>query len=80
MNILNVNEASSKLYSLINQTAETHKPVVITGEKTNAVLLSEDDWNAISETLYLLSVPGMRESIQQGLKEDLSESSKELDW
>ena len=55
-------------------------PVVITGKRGNAVLVSEEDWNAISETLYLLSVPGMRESIEEELKQDLSESSKELDW
>jgi len=77
---LNATEARSKLYSLIDQTTNTHQPVVITGKRGNAVLVSEDDWNAISETLHLLSVPGMRESIKEGLRQDLSESSKELDW
>ena len=80
MTILNVTEARSKLYSLIDETTETHRPVVITGKRGNAVLVSEDDWNAITETLHLLSVPGMRESIKDGLKQELSESSKELDW
>jgi len=77
---LNATEARSKLYSLIDQTTNTHQPVVITGKRGNAVLVSEDDWNAISETLHLLSVPGMRESIKEGLRQNLSESSKELDW
>jgi len=80
MRILNATEARSKLYSLIDEATDTHQPVVITGKRGNAVLVSEDDWNAISETLYLLSVPGMRESIKEGLNQDLSDSSKELDW
>jgi len=80
MTILNATEARSKLYSLIDETTSTHQPVVITGKRGNAVLVSEDDWNAILETLHLLSVPGMRESIKEGLNQDLSDSSKELDW
>lgn len=80
MTILNATEARSKLYSLIDEATETHQPVVITGKRGNAVLVPEDDWNAISETLHLLSVPGMRKSIQEGLKQNLSECSKELDW
>jgi prevent-host-death family protein len=80
MNILNVTEARAKLYTLIDETAASHQPVIITGKRGNAVLVSEEDWNAISETLYLLSVPGMRESIKEGIEQDLSECSKELDW
>lgn len=80
MSILNVTEARAKLYSLIDETTETHQPIVITGKRGNAVLISESDWNAISETLYLLSVPGMRESIKEGLEEDISACDKEVDW
>jgi prevent-host-death family protein len=80
MTILNVTEARSKLYSLIDETANTHQPITIKGKRSNAILVSEEDWNAISETLYLLSVPSMRESIQTGLKESLESCSKELDW
>ena len=80
MTILNVTEARSKLYSLIDETANTHQPITIKGKRNNAILVSEEDWNAISETLYLLSVPNMRESIQSGLKESLESCSKELDW
>jgi len=80
MTILNATEARSKLYNLIDEAASSHKPIVITGKRSNAVLVSEEDWNAISETLFLLSVPGMRESIKEGLAEDLSKCSKELDW
>jgi antitoxin YefM len=80
MNILNVTEARAKLYTLIDETAASHQPVIITGKRGNAVLVSEEDWNAISETLYLLTVPGMRESIKEGMEQDLSECSKELDW
>ena len=80
MTILNVTEARSKLYSLIDETAITHQPITIKGKRGNAILVSEEDWNAISETLYLLSVPNMRESIQSGLKESIDSCSKELDW
>ena len=80
MNIINATEARAKLYSLIDETADSHQPVIITGKRGNAVLVSEEDWNAISETLYLLSLPGMRESIKEGMEQDLSECSKELDW
>ena len=80
MTVLNATEARSRLYNLIDEAASTHQPIIITGKRTNAVLVSEDDWNAISETLYLLSTPGMRESIKEGLNEDLAACSKDIDW
>lgn len=80
MTILNATEARSKLYTLIDETKKTHQPIVITGKRGNAVLVSEEDWNAISETLYLLSIPGMRESIKEGMEQDISECAKEIDW
>ncbi|MCK5508166.1 MAG: type II toxin-antitoxin system Phd/YefM family antitoxin [Desulfobacterales bacterium] len=80
MTIFNATEARAKLYNLIDEAAITHQPIVITGKRSNAVLVSEEDWNAISETLYLLSVPGMRKAIKDGVAEDLLECSKELDW
>ena len=80
MTILNATEARAKLYSLIDEAAETHQPIVIKGKKSNAVLLSEEGWNAINETLYLVSIPGMRESIMEGMATDDDECSKDLDW
>ncbi|MBK8814561.1 MAG: type II toxin-antitoxin system Phd/YefM family antitoxin [Methylococcaceae bacterium] len=80
MTTLNATEARSKLYSLIDETAETHKPILITSKRHNAVLLAESDWNAINETLYLLSVPGMGESIREGLATKLENCQQELDW
>lgn len=80
MSVLKATEARSKLYSLIDEAAETHQPIVITGKRYNAVLVSEHDWNAINETLYLLSVPGMRESIRKGMNASLAECSKDIDW
>ena len=80
MNIVNVTEARAKLYNLIDETASTHEPIVITGKRNNAILVSEEDWNALSETLYLLSVPKMRESIKEGLAENLADCSTELNW
>ena len=80
MTILNASDARANLYRLIDQTNESHEPVIISGKRNNAVLISEDDWKSIQETLYLTSIPGMRESIIEGMKEPLSESSKELNW
>ncbi|MFZ1829737.1 MAG: type II toxin-antitoxin system Phd/YefM family antitoxin [Candidatus Competibacteraceae bacterium] len=80
MTTLTASEARANLYRLIDQTAESHQPIHIAGKRTSAVLLSAEDWQSIQETLYLLSVPGMRESIKEGLAEPLSGSAKDLDW
>jgi PHD/YefM family antitoxin component YafN of YafNO toxin-antitoxin module len=80
MDILSATEARSNLYRLIDQTAESHKPLLIKGQRNNVILISEEDWNAIQETLYLLSVPGMRESIHEGIATPMDECAKELDW
>jgi prevent-host-death family protein len=73
-------EARAKLYRLIDQAASSHEPIIITGKRANAVLVSEDDWRAIQETLYLLSIPGMRESIREGLETPIEECAEDLDW
>jgi len=80
MTTVNVTEARANLYKLIDDASVSHEPVVITGKRGNAVLLAEDDWTAINETLYLLSVPGMRKSIIEGMQENLDETSTELEW
>jgi antitoxin YefM len=73
-------DARKNLYRLLDETSEAHEPLLITGPRSNAVLIGEEDWNAIQETLYLLSIPGMRESIRQGLKIPLEETSNEPGW
>ena len=73
-------EARSNLYRLIDETAESHQPIVIMGKRNKAVLVSEEDWSAIQETLYLLSVPGMRESIREGMDTPVDECGEELGW
>jgi antitoxin YefM len=75
-----VAQARANLYRLMDQTAESHQPITISGKRHDVVLLAADDWQAIQETLYLLSVPGMRESIKEGMAEPLEASNKELDW
>ena len=80
MNTLTASEARSNLYKLMDQTAESHQPIVITGKRSNSVLVSAEDWEAIQETLYLLSVPGMREIIKQGMAEPIESCAKELNW
>jgi len=78
MMTLTASEARASLYRLIDQAAESHKPVLISGERASAVLVSEEDWSAIQETLYLLSVPGMRESIKDSMAEPLAKSNRAL--
>ncbi|MDZ7853024.1 MAG: type II toxin-antitoxin system Phd/YefM family antitoxin [Halomonas sp.] len=73
-------EARSNLYRLIDQAAESHQPIVIMGKRNKAVLVSVDDWSAIQETLYLLSVPGMRETIREGMDTPVDECDEALDW
>ena len=80
MTTLTVSEARAGLYRLIDQAAESHKPIVISGKRANAVLISEEDWSAIQETLYLLAIPGMGESIKDAMAEPLVKSKKVLKW
>ena len=80
MTTLTASEARAGLYRLIDQAAESHKPVVISGKRANAVLISEEDWSAIQETLYLMAIPGMRKSIKDAMAEPLTKSKKVLKW
>jgi antitoxin YefM len=73
-------EARANLYRLIDETNESHQPVVISGKRSSAVLVAMEDWDAIQETLYLLSVPGLRESIKKGMAEPVEKSARELKW
>ena len=72
--------ARNSIYQLIDKTNENSEPIFITGKRGNAVLVSEDDWRAIQETLYLLSIPGMRESIIKGMKEPVEKCSSKIVW
>ncbi len=80
MSKLTASEARANLYRLIDEAAKSHNPIHITGKRHNAVLLSEDDWEAVQETLYLLSVPGMRESIREGLETPIAECDEAIEW
>lgn len=73
-------EARSNLYRLIDETAESHQPIIIMGKRNKAILIAEEDWSAIQETLYLLSVPGMRESIREGMETPVDKCDEGLDW
>ncbi|MBF56802.1 type II toxin-antitoxin system Phd/YefM family antitoxin [Halomonas sp. FeN2] len=77
---ISATEARSNLYRLIDETAESHQPIVIMGKRNKAVLVAEEDWSAIQETLFLLSVPGMRESVRDGMETPVDECDEELDW
>jgi antitoxin YefM len=80
MHAITASEARANLYRIIDETAQSHQPVVISGKRSSAVLLSAEDWSAIQETLYLLAVPGMRESIKAGRAEPLAKSAKAPKW
>ena len=80
MTPLTASEARANLYRLIDQAAESHQPIHIAGKRSSAVLVSAEDWQAVQETLYLLAVPGMRESIKKGMAEPLAKSAKEPGW
>jgi prevent-host-death family protein len=80
MKTITATKARANLYKILDETNDSGEPIQITGKRANAILLSENDWRAISETLYLLSIPGMRESIREGLESDIEECDTEIEW
>jgi antitoxin YefM len=80
MKTISATKARSNLYKLIDDASSAHEPIQISGKRNNAVLISEEDWRSIQETLYLLSIPGMRESIRKGLKTPVDQCSEKLEW
>ena len=80
MTTLTASAARAKLYKLLDQTSASHEPIQITGKRSSAVLVSEEDWRSIQETLHLLSIPGMRESIRAGLKDPVKKLAKKIVW
>ncbi len=80
MTTLSASEARKQLYNLVDKVKETHNPVQIVGKRNSAILVSEEDWRAIEETLYLTSIPGMRESIKKGLKTPVEKCDEDIDW
>lgn len=80
MKSVTVTKARAILYKLLDETTSSHEPIQITGKRGDAILVSAEDWSAIKETLYLLSIPGMRDSIRKGLKTPVEKCSKELKW
>lgn len=79
MKTVTATSARSDLYRLIDTTLSDHEPVQITGKRGNAVLIGESDWRSIQETLYLLNISGMRDSIVQGMRESISDCSESID-
>jgi len=80
MSSINITNARKNLYKIVERLSDTHEPVHITGRNSSAVLVAEEDWRSIKETLYLLSMPGMRESIIKGMKEPIEKSSTKIEW
>jgi prevent-host-death family protein len=77
---INITSARKELYKIVQEVNDTHEPIQITGKKTSAVLVGEEDWRSIQETLYLTSMPGMRESIIEGMNTSVEDLSDQLDW
>lgn len=75
-----INEAQQNLQKLVDSVNQCHQPIIIAGKSGNAVLLSEADWASVQETLYLLSIPGIRESIRKGLATPIEECDRNLEW
>ncbi|MFZ1320616.1 MAG: type II toxin-antitoxin system Phd/YefM family antitoxin [Ignavibacteria bacterium] len=80
MKTITATQARNKIYKLIDETSEENKPIQITGKRNNAVLISEEDWNSIQETLFLISIPGMRESILKGMNEPIEKCAEKITW
>ncbi|HEX9800962.1 MAG TPA: type II toxin-antitoxin system Phd/YefM family antitoxin [Thermoanaerobaculia bacterium] len=80
MKSVTASEARARLYRLVDEVAEGHEPVYITGKRSDAVLVAAEDWSAVQETLYLLSIPGMRESILAGMKTPVAKTSEKPGW
>ena len=78
--IMSVSQVRADIYNVMDQTAQTHEPILITGKRNNVVMLSEEDWNAIEETLYLNSIPNMSSSIQESMQSSDSEFSETIEW
>ena len=80
MPTITATEARANLYRLIDEVTESHQPLTISGKRNKAVLISDEDWSAIQETLFLLSIPGMRESIHEGMDTPIDECSQDIEW
>lgn len=80
MSTINITNARKELYRIVKSVNETHEPIHITGKHSSAVLVGEEDWRSIEETLYLLSIPGMRNSIIEGMKTPIDDLDAKLDW
>ena len=77
---MTVSQARTNIYKIMDETAQTHQPIMITGKRNNVVMLSEEDWNAIEETLFLNSIPGMATSIKEAMDAPNSEFSEDIEW
>jgi antitoxin YefM len=80
MTTLSASEARKRLYTLVDEVKNTHVPVQIIGKRSSAVLISEEDWRAIEETLYLAAIPGLRDSIKKGLRTPVEKCEEDPGW
>lgn len=77
---ISASQARANIFTIMDEAASSHEPILITGKRNNVVMLSQEDWNAIQETLFLVSIPNMKESIIEGMNTPISECTEELEW
>lgn len=77
---ISASQARANIFTIMDETVSSHEPILITGKRNNVVMLSQEDWNAIQETLFLMSIPNMKKSIIEGINTPISECSEELEW
>ena len=80
MHTITVSEARANIFRLMEQIADSHEPILVTGKHTNTVMISEEDWRGIQETIYLSSVPGMAQSIREGMNTPIEECNDKIEW
>ena len=73
MSVINATTARANFYKIVDEAIDSHEPICVTAKKGNVIIISEDDWRSMQETLYLLSIPGMRESLIEGKNTPTSE-------
>ena len=80
MNTINVTNARKNLYKIIKSINDSHEPIHVSGKNGSVVMIAEEDWKAIEETLFLTSDPKLRKSIIDGMNESIENCSTKLDW
>ena len=80
MHVITATEARANIFRLMDHIAESHEPIMVTGRRCNSVMISEEDWRGIQETIYICSIPGMAKSLIAASNEPIEKGSEKLPW